>query len=165
MRTGSAKPIAIGGLLAALAMVIMCLGGLIPIATYVCPVMCILLGQVVLRLCGQRTAWAWYGAVSILSVLLAPDKEAAAIYLGLGYYPIIKRWMDKLPLRWLWKEVYFNTTIICLYAALIYLLGLDALAKEFSGIGLFGLGVILLLGNATFLLLDRLLNRTWRRYG
>ena len=42
-------------------------------------------------------AWAWYGAVSILSLLLGPDKEAAAIFLALGYYPILKRHIDRLP--------------------------------------------------------------------
>ena len=70
---------ALGGVLAALAVVIMALGTLIPVATYVCPVLCMLLLQAVNKLCGSRVAWAWYGAVAILSMLLAPDKEKAAI--------------------------------------------------------------------------------------
>ena len=45
--------------------------------------------QAVLKTCGVRIAWAWYGAVAILSLLLAPDKEAAAVFAFLGYYPIV----------------------------------------------------------------------------
>ena len=45
MRRNSAKEIALGGMLAALAMVIMCLGGLVPASTYVCPMLCALVLQ------------------------------------------------------------------------------------------------------------------------
>ena len=84
---GSKRPaysVALGGLLGALAVVIMGLGTLVPIATYVCPMVCIVLTQVVLKICGRRIAWAWYGAVAILSCLMAPDKEAAAVFVILG---------------------------------------------------------------------------------
>ena len=43
-----ATVMALGGILAALAVVIMSLGGMIPVATYVVPVLCMLLLQVVL---------------------------------------------------------------------------------------------------------------------
>ena len=80
MRRGYAQIIALGGILAAVALVIMCLGGLIPLATFVCPMLCTITGYIVFRFCGRRIAWAWYGVVAFLSVLLAPDKESAAVY-------------------------------------------------------------------------------------
>ena len=83
-RTPAAN-IALGGILAALAVVVMSMGTLIPVATYVCPMLCAILLQMVLKLCGRRMAWAWYGAVTLLSLLMAPDKEAAAVFLALGY--------------------------------------------------------------------------------
>ena len=76
----SAKSVALGGMLAAVAVVVMCLGGLIPFATFVCPTICILVLQMVRSFTTNRIALAWYGAVSILCVLLAPDKEAAAVF-------------------------------------------------------------------------------------
>ena len=85
---------ALGGVMAALAVVILSLGGLIPLATYICPMLCILLVKTVLQICGPRIAWAWYGSVSILSMLLGPDKEAAAVFGFLGYYPIVKPKLD-----------------------------------------------------------------------
>ena len=56
-----ASSVALGGVLAALAVVVMSLGTIIPIATYVCPMLCALLLQAVLKTCGVRIAWAWYG--------------------------------------------------------------------------------------------------------
>ena len=48
------KQIALGGVLAAVAVTIMSLGGLIPIATYVCPMLCCMTQFIVLRFCGRR---------------------------------------------------------------------------------------------------------------
>ena len=154
---------ALGGVLAALAVVVMCLGTIIPVATYVCPMLCALLLQVVLKTCGVRIAWAWYGAVAILSLLLAPDKEAAAVFAFLGYYPIVKPRLDKTRLRWLWKGLLFNAVILVLYWLLIHLMGMDALAEEFAEAGAVMTAVMLLLGNVIFFLLDKVLSKRFRR--
>ena len=154
-----AYSMALGGVLAALAVVIMSFGTIIPVATYVCPAICMLLGQVVLKICGGRVAWAWYGAVALLSVLLAPDKEAAAVFAALGYYPMVKPRLEKRKLPWLWKAALFNAVILALYWLLIHLLGMDALAEEFAEAGAVMTAVMLLLGNAVFFLLDILLNK------
>ena len=129
------KAIALGGLLAALAVVIMCLGGLIPLATFVCPMLCILLMQAVKTLCGSRIGWAWYAAVAILSMLMGPDKEGAALMLFLGYYPLVKPKLEQLPLTWLWKLLFFNAVILLMYTVLIHLLGMAQLAAEFAESG------------------------------
>ena len=57
----SSRPIALGGMLAALACVIMGMGGLIPVATYVVPMLCMFLLQFVLKSYGSRIGWAWSG--------------------------------------------------------------------------------------------------------
>lgn len=154
---GSARSVALGGVLAALAVAAMGLGTILPIATYVCPMFCALLLQVVLKTCGRRIAWAWYGAVAMLALLLAPDKEAAAVFVFLGYYPIVKPWLDSRKIPWLWKGLLFNGAVAVMYFLLIRLLGLSALVEEFTGMGLGMLAVLLVLGNVTFFLLDRLL--------
>lgn len=148
---------ALGGIMAALAVVVMCMGGLIPVATFVCPMICMLLLTVVLSRCGNRVGWAWYGAVTILSLLLGPDKEAAAVFAFLGYYPIIKPKMDKLPAKWLWKLAYFNLVILLMYWLLLNVFGMAQLIAEFEEMGKVMTVVTLILGNITFVLLDRLL--------
>ena len=155
--TDNAKNMALGGVLAALAVVLMCMGGLIPLATYVCPAMCMLILKLVRIRCGSRVAWAWYGAVAILSGLMAPDREAAAVFFVLGYYPIIKPWLDRCRFPWLWKAVLFNVAILALYAVLLHLFGMSQLVTEFQGMGSAMLVILLILGNITFFLMDRLL--------
>lgn len=154
-----AYAVALGGVLAALAVVVMSLGTIIPVATYICPMVCILMAQVVRQTCGSRYGWAWYGAVAILSLLLAPDKEAAAVFAALGYYPLVKPRLEKRKFPWLWKGLLFNAVILALYWLLIHLLGMDALAEEFAEAGAVMTAVMLLLGNAVFFLLDILLNK------
>lgn len=162
-RNSPASRMALGGVLAALAVVIMSLGGLIPIATYVSPMLCAVLLQVVLLSCGHRVAWAWYGAVAILAVLLSPDKEAAAVFVFLGYYPIVKPKLDKSRPAWLWKGLLFNISIGGMYFLLLQVFGMAQLGEEFSEFGLGMLAVLLLMGNITFFLLDRLLGMGLRR--
>ena len=157
MKHTPAARIALGGVLAAVAMVIMNLGTLIPVATYTCPVMCIALLELVRKLCGNRIAWAWYGAVALLSLLMAPDKEAAAVFAFLGYYPIIKPWIDRRKGKWLLKALVFNCATLAMYWLLMYLFGMEQLVQEFSGLGTVMTAVLLLLGNVTFFLLDMLL--------
>ena len=112
---------------------------------------------IVLKRCGGRIAWAWYGAVAILGILLSPDKEAAAVFVFLGYYPIVKPKLDKLPLRWLWKLLLFNVAILLMYWLLMHIFGMAQLLQEFKEMGIAMTAMTLLLGNATFILLDRLL--------
>lgn len=157
MKRTSASDMALGGVMAALAVVIMCMGGLIPVATFVCPMLCMLLITLVLKRCGSRTAWAWYGAVAMLSLLMGPDKEAAAVFTALGYYPIIKPKMDKLPCKWVWKIAYFNIVILAMYWLLLHLFGMAELVEEFAEMGFWMTVVTLIMGNVTFILLDRLL--------
>ena len=153
---------ALGGLLAALAVVIMSMGTLIPVATYVCPMLCALVLQLVLKICGKRVAWAWYGAVSVLSLLMAPDKEAAAIFLALGFYPIVKPGLDRRKGKWLLKGLFFNGMILLTYWVLLHLFGMAQLVSEFTEMGTLLAAVMLLLGNVTFFLLDRLLETKFK---
>ena len=150
---------ALGGVTAALAVVVMCLGGLIPFATFVCPMLCMLLLQFVAQQCSWRICWAWYAAVAILSLLMGPDKEAAALFLFLGYYPLIKPKLERLPLSWLWKLLVFNIAILLMYSLLIHLFGMAELASEFQQMGIILMIFTLVLGNVTFALLDRILGK------
>lgn len=152
-----AYPVALGGMLAAAAVVLMSIGTIIPVATYAAPVLCMVLGRTVLKICGSRIAWAWYGAVAILSLLLAPDKEAAAVYLALGYYPAVKPKLDRMRISWLWKGLLFNGSILVLYWVLLQIIGMEQLLSDFEGMGIFMYAILLILGNVTFFMLDRLL--------
>ena len=151
------KNMALGGVFAALAVVIMNLGGLIPVATYTTPVLCMLLLKFVLLSCGKRIAWAWYAAVAILGLLMSPDKEAAAVFLCLGYYPILKPKIETMRGKLFWKLLVFNVPMVALYSILIRVMGVAEVTGEGEELGKALLWVLLAMGNVTFLALDRLL--------
>ncbi len=159
MRRGTTHNIAFGGLMAALAVVVMCLIGLIPLATFVCPMICILICAIVYKNCGCKISCAWYGAVALLSIFFAPDKEGALIFLFLGYYPILKIKFDKYnkALSLLYKVLYFNASIVLVYVLLLHTLGLSDLTSEYQTFGRW-FGIFLaFLGNICFALLDFIL--------
>lgn len=148
---------ALGGVLAALAVVAMSLGGMIPIMTYVTPVFCVLLLDAVRILCGEKFAWAWFGTVALLGALLSPDREAAALFLFVGCYPILRPKMEKRKLPVVWKGLFFNASIVIAYWLLLKITGMDELRQEFQTMGKWMLAVLLVMGNAVFFLLDKLL--------
>ena len=159
MRKTPAARISLGGMLAALAVVIMNLVGIIPVATFVCPMLCMMILTLVLRFCGKRIGWAWYGAVSILSVLMGPDKEAAAIFAFIGYYPLLKPAFDRLKSGALMKFIFFNGVILLMYWLLINLFGLAEIAREYRELGLVMTIFTLVTGNLIFFMLDKILAR------
>lgn len=159
MRKTPAAKISLGGMLAALALVIMNLVGMIPVATFVCPMFCMMILTLVIRFCGKRIGWAWYGAVSILSVLLAPDKEAAGIFVFLGYYPLLKPAFDRLKSGTFLKLLFFNCVILLMYWLLINLFGLAQIGKEYRELGLLMTVFTLITGNLIFFMLDKILAR------
>lgn len=162
MRT---KQIALCGVLAALGVSVMALGGLFPMAVYCCPVLVMLMLVPVMELCGRRLAWAWYFAVAALSCLLCPNVEASALFVCLGYYPIVQRSLNRIPLRLLRglaKTILFNVVIAIMYLALVFVLGLGELAEEMGGAGLALTLAAVVIGNGTFWVTDLLISRLSR---
>lgn len=157
----NARAVAMGGVFAALALVIMLLGGLVPAATFVCPMLVSGLLAVLGRYLPTAACVGWYVIVSLLSALLGPDKEAAFVFVFLGWYPIAKPRLDRLPkLSALGlKLLMFFAAIAGAYGTMIWVLGLEALAEEARSMGRGLLIVLLLLGVVTFLLFDYVLVR------
>ena len=148
------RQMALGGMLTAVSVVIMCLGSVIPINTYVCPVLCILVTRPVLDRCGRRIGWCYYLATAILSLLLAPDREAALVYAFLGYYPMIRPFFEKLgPVKGVAKLVFFTLAGAAAYGVLLLVMGIGAAMNE----GWLLTAVTVILWDVLFLLVDRLL--------
>ena len=153
------RQMALGGMMAALGVVIMNLGSLIPVNTYVCPVLCILLNRTVLERCGKKLGWCYYLSVMLLSLLLAPDREAALVYAFLGYYPMVRPWFQRLgPLAMPVKLVFFTAMGVLSDLALLYVLG----AAAVSG-GWWMIAATVILWDVLFLLVDRMLGQPVRK--
>ncbi len=155
------KQIALGGILAALAVVLLTLGGVIPVGTYVAPMLASLPLIVLLSELPRGLCVGWYAVVAVLGATLCPDKETAFVFVFLGWYPVARPALDRLPRlpRIVCKLLVFNLAVAALYALLILVFRLEALVNEAKETGLALLLGLLALGNLTFLLYDVLLKR------
>ena len=154
--------IAFCGMAAGLSIVIMLLGGVIPVATYAVPMLCGLLLLPILLEFGQAAAWATFFAAAALALLLDFDKEAAFFYLFIGYYPIVKWRLDRIKgkiRRLMVKLLLFTAAIAVLYALLALLFPLAEMMQEFREMGLWMTILFVILYDFCMLLYDRLLLR------
>ena len=151
---GQSRKIALCGVLCALAVVILLLGGLLAVAIYCAPLLAMAVLLPVLEEYGPRTAGAAYGAVALLALLLVPDRETALVYVCFGWYPILRPRIAALP----------SLAVSALYGVVVRLFGLTAVLEELGGAML--TVVLAVLGFAVFLLLDLALGRLtvlWHR--
>lgn len=157
---------ALGGMTAAISIVLMFLTSVIPTLTYAVPAIAGLLLVVMVIEIDKKWAFVVYLSVSILSLLLVADKEAAIMYVAFfGYYPIIKQLLEKRlkpVLEWMVKFLIFNASVLFSYFLMIYVFSLDFDDfGDYTKIALVGLYVGL---NAVFLLYDIALTRLISAY-
>ncbi len=160
--------VALGGLASALCLLFMFMTGMIPFATYVLPAAAGVVLVAVVCENGNKTALLVYIAVSLLSIFIVPDREAAFMFIFFfGYYPIIKEKLDTIPfppLRFIVKMVIFNVAIIAGYFFIIYALGIPDILTDFGDFGRYSVYVLLGLGNITFIVYDFALRNIFDLY-
>lgn len=166
MRKITASQIALGGVFAALASVLMLLGGIVPAAMYICPMLASGLLVVLIEKLGKPLSWGWYAVVCLLSLLLCPDRETAFVFVFLGWYPLVREPLDRLParLRVCVKMLIFAAAVCAMYALMIFVLGMQSVSAELKETQTWLLVVLLILGSAAFLVFDLLLRRFTRLY-
>ena len=153
--------VSLGGIAAALGLVLMFLTFLVPVGTYAFPAFAgILLAVIVIEI-GYGYAVAVFAATALLSFLLITDKEAALLYaIFLGYYPILKSMIERIKSRiaqYLIKLNVFNITMIAAYFIAVNLLSMPT--DSFSVMGISLPWLFLLIGNAVFVLYDLCVTR------
>lgn len=156
------QEMALCGVLSALAVVILFLGGLIPPATYCAPMLAIVVLVPILVDCGPKMAGTSWAAVSLLAMLLVPNWELTLFYVFFGFYPLLRSRVQSLrspALRLLCKLAYCSLSTLAIYVLLIFLMGLEAVAADFQGLSLFMALFMLVMDNINFLLLDALVER------
>ena len=165
--SSSTKQLALCGVMTALGVVLLCLGGLVPPALYICPMLASMVLVVIRLECSPRHAWTCFAATAILGLLLGPDKEAASLYLFLGYYPLLKPRLDAIrpiALGWVAKIALAAAAITVMYALLLYVFALDGLAEEFATALRWVLIICIVLGAVIFVLFDLILGRISAAY-
>lgn len=163
MRNQASRRMALCGITAALMIVIMMLGSLLPLSTYTCPAIAGALAIPVIWEMGPRMGGLLYLAVSILCIIMVPDKEAVFLFVFLlGWYPILRPKIQHIQnkgLRWGLKVILFNLSTLVTYAFLLFVLTMPDLQAEFADWTVLFLAAFVLVGNVCFVLFDILLGR------
>lgn len=153
---------ALGGMIAALSIITMLLTAVIPYLTYALPAISgVLLVFMVIEI-NKKWAVCTFVAVSILSFLILPDKEAAMMYAAFfGCYPIVKPVLEsKISnniLCWTAKAIFFNSAAVCAYLIIINVFGIPL--EEMEEMGKWAIPALLGMGNVMFVLYDICITR------
>ena len=151
---------ALAGILCALAVVIMMLGGVVPLATFVCPAVAGLMLIPIFVECGEKFCYGAYVAIAALALIICADKEAALLFAFLGYYPALRWRIEQIRntfLRVIVRLAVFNVSIGVMYALIFFVFRMQAIIAEMQEMGVIMNAVTLLIGNITLLMYDRVL--------
>lgn len=127
--------LALCGVLCALAVAFLWLSGVLPLSTYIWPILASAALLPAREECRASYAWSCFAAAAILGLLLCADKEAALVFCFLGYYPLLKPKFDAIAsraLRFLAKLGLCTVTMGLMYALIIFVFKLPAVVQEFS---------------------------------
>lgn len=146
------------GIMCGLALVMMFFLSMIPSFEYISPAVSGLLIWVIRERLGVRYGIISYVAVGILCLIFTPNYEASLMYIFLlGYYPIVRQFLMKLPnafLRWAVKLLLYAAAAIACYWLLINLFGMTHLLEDMGELGQYGPWILLALGGGAFVLYD-----------
>ena len=149
--------LSLSALMAALGAVLMLSSNLIPVLTYVAPMLASMTLIPILSEFGKKYAWMTWAVTALLALLLCADREAAFFYLFIGWYPILKPALDRLPsrpLRVLAKLALFTLVFVLLFVLLTFVMGLEDMKSEMLlSIAVYAMLVV------TMLLFDRVYER------
>jgi hypothetical protein len=118
----SAKKVALGGILGALTIICLFLATTLPTNRISLYALSSFFVSIIVLEAGIGTAWLFYGASSILALLIIPNKVGVIPYIVFfGIYGVIKFYIEKigrLVPEWIIKLLYFN---ICFFAAVHFM--------------------------------------------
>lgn len=169
--------IALGAIITGLSVALMLSTAIFPFLSYAVPAITGALIIIMVMESDKKWAFLVFACVSILSVLIVPDKSAGAAYVFIfGYYPILKSvFEEKLPvwLSVLAKLLIFNSVLLVGYYISLYFFGIDTEGIEWAVPYLkkwFIVPIIVVFGSVFFLMYDTVLtrlvilyNRRWRK--
>lgn len=146
---------ALCGLLTALSVVVMLPTLIIPIFTYLSPMIAGIIMCLVMYVADKKWALGVYFAVSAVLLIILTDKESALMYVTLfGYYPLIKPVTEKCkkPVAILLKALLFNGSAVLTALCAVYIFAVPA--EEYTEFGKFAVPILLVLTNTAMFLYD-----------
>ncbi len=151
--------VALGGIVAALSVLMMFLTGVMPALYIAAPMAAGMLMIILAEEVSEGWAWLTYLAVSLLALTVSFDKEAVLMFvLFFGYYPILRPRIQRIPGKWLRlpvKLVMYNAFLLADFWITVYVLGLPTFEDTMPWMYV----ILIAAANLLFLLYDRILSR------
>ncbi|NLL63532.1 MAG: hypothetical protein GX241_04725 [Ruminococcaceae bacterium] len=143
---------ALGGIIAALSIVFM-FTSIIPFMTCIVPAFAGLILIVTVKEVDIKWSVFIYITVSILSIFILADREAALMYVFFfGHYTFTREFFERKItnkfLKTILKFIWFNFCVVTAYVIVIYVLGIPI--EEIGILGKYTAYVLLFLANITF---------------
>lgn len=150
--------VALGGIISALCLLCMFMAGIIPAFYLILP----MAAGVLLMIIASEVSISWavltYISVSILSIFITADKEAALVFIMVfGHYPILRYYLERMKfkvLRYFIKLAVFNICVIAFFYVTVFVFGIDQMLEEMEEFGKYGAAILLALANVIFVLYD-----------
>ncbi|MBR1810505.1 MAG: hypothetical protein IJ766_02495 [Clostridia bacterium] len=152
---------ALGGIIAALSLVLMLLTSVIPFLSYALPALAGVSLMIMVMEIDRKWAFAAYATISMLSLFLLADKEAAVMYAAFfGYYPILKSVLEEKLNRvagFIIKLLVFNAAVAVaiIITTFVFKIPLDGL----DDFGKYSIPILIGLAELTFVIYDYALSR------
>ena len=160
------QKLAVGGLMTAFAAVIMLISNFIPSATFVFPAAAGIIVYILSMAAGNRYAWISFFAVSVLSFFICTDRMVSLCFiLFLGYYPLIKGYLEKIrpkALSYIVRFLVFNAAATAVYA-LLRLVFSTAVFERWTENIVLKIGIVIAF-NVIFLMYDLCITIFFRKY-
>lgn len=150
--------VALGGICSAVCLLLMFSSGFLPMLDYTIPTFAGFLMVVMIVEADKNWAIATYAAVSLLCIFVTPNYEATLLFiLFMGYYPILKFYLDKKKnkaLVWTIKFAVFNAAVIVFYLAFQFIFTSVDMLEGMEMFGKYAVLVLWITANIFFLIYD-----------
>ncbi len=163
MNNKLAFKIALGGVISSLCLMFMFCSGLFPMFDYTIPTFSGFL--MVIMIVETSAAWAFttYVAVSFLALLITPNLQCSLLFvIFMGYYPILKYYLDRLKnriLAWVIKFAVFNAAVLLFYFLFQFVFMTEDLLEGMEKFGEYAKVILLVGANLFFILYDHLVGQ------
>lgn len=133
--TAKVRNLTLSALMSALSIVFMYVGSVIEVLDLTAAMLASMLCAFVVIEVGGAWPYLTYATVSVIGVLMLPNKFVAVVYIIFaGNYPMIKRICEKLPtvVQWLLKLSVFNLEFTLIYFATKYVFAIPDIGYSLS---------------------------------
>lgn len=160
-RHASIKRLTFCAMLVALGVIFLGIGALIEvldISMAVIASICVIIPMIEY---GKGTPWMVYAAISVLSLLLLPNKFPVALFaLFAGFYPILKEKLERknTVIRWILKELIFNISLAIIVLLYFFLFFKGTIQVPWM------IAVAIILAELVFILYDKAISKLIRIY-